>query len=73
MMMTKKCGICYAVVILASLGAINGALTTLMGMDLVYKVTTTIPILYKVFYGLVGVSGIVLLVTTLFKPCPCTK
>ena len=71
--MMKKCGICYVVVIFAALGALNGTLTTFMGLDLVTKLTTAMPILYKVFYGLSGVSAILLLVTTLVKPCPCTK
>ncbi len=71
--MMKKCGICYVVVILAALGALNGALTTLIGLDLVMKVTTMLPVLYKIFYALSGISGILLIVTTLFKPCPCTK
>ena len=71
--MVKKCGICYVIVILAALGTLNTALVTFMGLDVVTKLTTAMPILYKVFYGLSGVSAILLLVTTLVKPCPCTK
>lgn len=71
--MTKKCGICYVIVVLAALGVINSSLTVLMGTDVLLNMTTTIPMIYKVFYILAGVSGILLLVTTLIKPCPCTK
>jgi uncharacterized membrane protein YuzA (DUF378 family) len=71
--MTKKCGICYVVVVLAALGVINSTLTVLMGTDVLLNVTATIPIVYKIFYVLAGASGILLLVTTFMKPCPCIK
>ena len=70
--MMKKCGVCYGVVIFAALGALNGALVTFMGIDLVTKLTAGMTILYKTFYGLSGASAILLLIT-LIKPCPYCK
>jgi uncharacterized membrane protein YuzA (DUF378 family) len=71
--MTKKCGICYVIVVLAALGVLNTAFTVWTGTDILMKMTVTAPMIYKVYYALAGVSGILLLVTTFVKPCPCIK
>jgi uncharacterized protein len=66
----KKCAICYVVTTLAAIGAINWALVAYLNMDLVAKILGPMTIAAKVVYGLVGVSGLILVIS-MFKPCPC--
>ena len=68
----KKCGICKLVVLLAGIGALNWGLYAFMGVDLVARLLGTVPMAAKAVYGLVGLSGLMLLVS-LFKCCPCQK
>ena len=69
---TKKCVICKLVALLAGLGALNWGLMAVAGIDLVAKLFGVMTPAAKVVYGLVGLSGILLLLS-LFKCCPCQK
>ncbi len=68
----KKCIVCKLVVVLAGIGALNWGLVTFFGVDLVARVLGGVPIAAKAVYGLVGLAGLLLLVS-LFKCCPCQK
>lgn len=65
----KKCAVCKIVGLLAGIGALNGGLVALFGLDLVAAALGA-SVLAKGVYLLVGVAGLVLLVW-LVKPCPC--
>ena len=67
-----KCAICKVVVVLAGIGALNWALTAFWGLDLVARFLGSMPTAAKAAYGLIGLSGLMLLVS-LFKCCPCQK
>ena len=68
----KKCVICKVVVLLSGVGALNWGLVAFFGLNLVDKLLGGIPKAPKIAYGLVGISGLMLLVS-LFKCCPCQK
>ena len=68
----KKCVICKLVVVLAGIGALNWGLTAFFGLNLVDRVLGGMPMPAKAVYGLVGLAGLMLLVS-LFKGCPCQK
>ena len=65
----KKCGICKVVALLAGIGALNWGLVTLFGLDLVKAVLGSVPAAAKAVYVLVGLAGLLLLVS-LVKACP---
>ena len=67
-----KCPLCKLIVLLAGIGALNWALVTFFNMNLVTRLLGDMTLPAKVVYGLVGVSGLILLVS-LFKTCPCCK
>lgn len=68
----KKCAVCKIVALLAGIGALNWGLVALFGLDLVQKVLGTVPAAAKAVYVLVGLAGVILLVS-LVKGCPaCT-
>ena len=68
----KKCVVCKLVVVLAGIGALNWGLTAFFGLNLVERVLGGMPMAAKAVYGLVGLSGLMLL-ASLFKCCPCQK
>jgi len=68
----KKCAICKLVALLAGIGALNWGLMAFFGLNLVEKLLGGIPNAPKIVYGLVGLSGLLLLVS-LCKCCPCQK
>ena len=68
----KKCPVCKVVVVLAGIGALNWGLVALLGIDLVARLLGDMTLPAKVVYTLVGISGLILLVS-LIKPCPCCK
>lgn len=69
----KKCGICYLIVILTALGALNGTLTAYFGMNLITTLTGGMPLLVKIVYGLTGVAAVLTLISVVKPVCPCTK
>ena len=68
----KKCLVCKIVALLAGLGALNWLLVTLVKFNLVTTILGDLTLASKIAYIAVGIAGILLLVT-LFKPCPCAK
>ena len=64
-----KCAVCKIVALLAGVGALNWGLTAWFGLDLVAKVFGSMGGAAKIVYGLVGVAGLLLLVS-LVKCCP---
>ncbi len=67
-----KCPVCKVVTLLAGIGALNWALVAFLKMDLVARFLGDMTLPARVVYGLVGVSGLILLVS-LVKTCPCCK
>ncbi len=66
----KKCPICKLAVLLAGIGALNWGLVALFNFNLVTTLLGDMTTAAKVVYIIVGVSGLLLLVS-LVKPCPC--
>ena len=62
-MMTKSCPLCKIFTLLAAIGAINWGLVTLLNLNLVTKLLGEGTTLTKAVYILVGVSGVILLVS----------
>lgn len=67
-----KCPICKIIVALSGIGALNWGLVALFHLNLVEKILGDMTVPAKAVYTLVGLSGLVLLVS-LFKTCPCCK
>lgn len=68
----KPCGICKVVRLLAGVGALNWALVAFFGLNLVERLFG-IGTAAKVVYGLIGLSGAVVLVS-IVASCPgCNK
>ena len=69
----KKCPICKVATVLAGIGALNWLLVALFELNLVTAVLGSIPIAVKIVYVLVGLAGLMLIVSV-FKNCPaCNK
>jgi uncharacterized protein len=66
----KNCIACKIIAILAGIGALNWGLVALFNINLVEKLLGDMTTPAKVVYALVGVAGLITLVT-LIKPCPC--
>jgi hypothetical protein len=56
--MAKKSALDWVAVVLVIIGAVNWGLVGLFGLDLVETVLGSIPIVAKIVYILVGVSGL---------------
>jgi len=69
--MKKHCIMCKIITLLASIGAINWGLVAFFQLDLVTRVLGPMTMASKIAYGAVAVSGVVLLITTFIKACPC--
>jgi uncharacterized protein len=67
-----KCPICKIVGLLLVVGAINWGLVGVFNINIVTKLLGGFPIAETVVYGLIGVAGILGLISC-FKQCPCTK
>lgn len=67
-----KCIVCKIVCLLAGVGALNWGLVALFDFNLVSRLLGVGTTGEKVVYILVGLAGLVALVT-LIKPCPCCK
>ena len=66
----KKCPVCMLVQLLVGIGALNWGLVAILNLDLVAKFLGTGTMLAKVVYILVGIAGLITLIT-MIKPCPC--
>ena len=69
--MKKHCAICKIIALLAGIGAVNWGLVAFFQLDLVARLLGTMTMPSKIVYGVVGLSGLSLLVTTFIKSCPC--
>lgn len=70
--MTKggSCGACKLFKLLAGIGAVNWGLVALFNFDLVAKLLGPMTMPARIVYGLIGVAGLLTLLS-LFKCCPC--
>ena len=72
-MLQKKCPGCKVFTLLAAIGAINWALVAFLNMNLVERLAGIGTTASKVVYGLVGLSG-VMLIFSCVACCPmCPK
>lgn len=67
-----KCAVCKIVALLAGLGALNWGLVALFNVNLVEKVFGVMSTASRIVYGVIGVSGLLLLLS-FFKLCPCQR
>lgn len=58
--------------LLVIVGALNWGLIAAFQMDVVAMVFGPMTMMTRIVYGLVGVAGVMKLVSC-FKPCPCCK
>ena len=68
----KKCVGCKIVYLLAGIGALNWGLVGIFNVNPVGALLGEMTIAARIVYGLVGIAGLVLLVS-LVKCCPCSK
>ena len=66
----KPCVVCNIVSVLVGVGALNWGLAGVFGFDLVAKVLGEMTMPAKIVYGIIGLAGLIKLVS-LVKPCPC--
>lgn len=64
------CGICKIVGLLVGIGALNWGLVAIFQLDLVAKLLGDMTTAAKVVYTLIGIAGLIKLVS-LVKACPC--
>ena len=69
-MQLGKCGICKLVGLLVIVGALNWGLVGLLKIDLVVNLLGGIPKAVRITYILVGLAGLISLISC-FKACPC--
>ncbi len=68
----KCCFVCKFVGLLVIIGAINWGLVGAFKLNVVVLLLGNIPKAVSIIYILVGLAGLVKLVSC-FKPCPCCK
>ncbi|MBI3251766.1 MAG: DUF378 domain-containing protein [Candidatus Omnitrophica bacterium] len=69
-MTSQGCIVCKAVCALVIIGALNWGAIGIFQTDLVAKVLGEMTMASRVVYGLVGVAGLLKIVSC-FKQCPC--
>ena len=67
-----KCPICKVITLLGGIGALNWGLVAFFKINLVARFLGDMTLPARVVYGLVGVAGVIILVS-LVKTCPCCK
>ena len=68
-----NCLICKLVTVIVSIGAINWGLMAFFQLDLVERIFGSMTGVSKVVYGVIGVAGLVKLVSVFATICPCCK
>lgn len=68
-----NCLICKLVTLLTAIGAINWGLVAFFQTDLVASLFGPMTTASQVVYGIVGVAGVIKLVSLVKNPCPCCK
>ena len=71
-MMKQACGVCKIVCLLVIIGALNWGLVGVVKIDLVAKLLGEMTVASRVVYALVGLAGLMKLVSC-FKDCPACK
>ena len=71
-MSKEKCGVCKVMAALVIVGALNWGLVGALNFNLVDHLFGVGTLISRIVYGLVGLSGLVLLVSC-FKGCPACK
>ncbi len=66
----KCCCVCKVFGLLVAIGAINWGLYGVFGIDLVAKLLGDMTMGAKIVYGLIGVAGVIKLLSCVVK-CPC--
>ena len=66
------CAICKLVCLLVVVGALNWGLVGAFNINIVEQLLGSIPKAVKIVYILVGLAGIMKIVSA-FKACPCCK
>ena len=66
------CPVCKIAGLLTAIGAINWGLYGIFGIDLVAKLLGEMTMPSKIVYGLIGVAGVIKLLSCFIK-CPCMK
>ena len=67
-----KCPICKVISLLGGLGALNWLLVAFFNYNLVAALLGDMTMPAKIVYAVVGVSGAILIISTV-KSCPCCK
>ena len=67
------CGVCKLVGILAGIGALNWGLVGLFQVDLVAKALGMMTTPARIVYVVIGLAGLMKLVSCFAKVCPCQK
>lgn len=70
--MGKNCIVCKFIDLLVGVGALNWGLVTFVNFNLVTRFLGEATTATKVVYGLVGLAGLLKLIS-LVRQCPCTK
>lgn len=71
--MKNHCFVCKIFALLAGIGAVNWGLVAFFQLDLVARLLGPMTVGSKIAYGAVGVSGLIVLITTFVKCCPCCE
>jgi len=70
--MKEKCPICKIVGLFVIIGALNWGLVGFFDMDLVSKLLGEMTMGSRIVYGIIGISGLLILLSC-FKKCPKCK
>ena len=70
--MQNNCVVCKIIALFAGIGALNWGLVAYFNLNLVAKVLGDMTLPAKIVYGIIGASGLLLLVS-IIKACPCCK
>lgn len=67
--MKDRCGMCKLVGLIVTIGALNWGLVGIFQFDLVATIFGTMSMISRVIYALVGISGLLMLMSY-FRKCP---
>ena len=68
-----KCLVCKIMTLLAGIGALNWGLLAFLHVNLVEKILGDMTLPARIVYGLVALSGLLLVISTVKPCCPCNK
>ena len=70
--MKNLCGLCKLVGLIVIIGAINWGLVAVFNFNLVARIFGDMTVAARVVYGVIGVSGLMMLFSY-FRTCPACK